>query len=52
MICYVQCFPKLLSWDEGAYCGPQEILNSMMLVHWGNTNSKHNHSTREYGGDN
>lgn len=24
----------------------------MMLVHWGNTNSKHNHSTTAYWGDN
>lgn len=24
----------------------------MMLVHWGNTNSKHNHSTTAYGADN
>ncbi|CAL5341021.1 unnamed protein product [Camellia sinensis] len=33
------------SWDEGACYAPKEIWNSMMLVHWGNTNSKHNHST-------
>ncbi|CAA6667335.1 unnamed protein product [Spirodela intermedia] len=35
----------LFSWDEGACYAPKEIWNSMMLVHWGNTNSKHNHST-------
>ncbi|XP_078442215.1 uncharacterized protein LOC144711931 isoform X2 [Wolffia australiana] len=31
--------------DEGACCAPKEIWNSMMLVHWGNTNTKHKHST-------
>ncbi|KAK1288944.1 putative glucuronoxylan glucuronosyltransferase F8H [Acorus calamus] len=36
------------SWDEGACYAPKEIWNSMMLVHWGNTNSKHNHSTTAY----
>ncbi|XP_019702482.1 uncharacterized protein [Elaeis guineensis] len=40
------------SWDEGACCAPKEIWNSMMLVHWGNTNSKHNHSTTAYWADN
>lgn len=40
------------SWDEGACYAPKEIWNSMMLVHWGNTNSKHNHSTTAYWGDN
>ncbi|XP_010516383.1 PREDICTED: uncharacterized protein LOC104792052 [Camelina sativa] len=40
------------SWDEGACYAPKEIWNSMMLVHWGNTNSKHNHSTTAYRGDN
>ena len=39
-------------WDEGACYAPKEIWNSMMLVHWGNTNSKHNHSTTAYWGDN
>lgn len=39
------------SWDEGACYAPKEIWNSMMLVHWGNTNSKHNHSTTAYWGD-
>uniref|UniRef100_A0A1J3DH65 Putative glucuronoxylan glucuronosyltransferase F8H n=1 Tax=Noccaea caerulescens TaxID=107243 RepID=A0A1J3DH65_NOCCA len=40
------------SWDEGACYAPKEIWNSMMIVHWGNTNSKHNHSTTAYWGDN
>ncbi|KAL8133449.1 uncharacterized protein LOC141712540 isoform X1 [Apium graveolens] len=40
------------SWDEGACYAPKEIWNSMMLVHWGNTNSKHNHSTTAYWADN
>ncbi|CAM8969990.1 hypothetical protein QQ045_005687 [Rhodiola kirilowii] len=40
------------SWDEGACYAPKEIWNSMMLVHWGNTNSKHNHSTTAYYADN
>ncbi|KAJ4706445.1 exostosin family protein [Melia azedarach] len=40
------------SWDEGACYAPKEIWNSMMLVHWGNTNSKHNHSTTAYFPDN
>lgn len=40
------------SWDEGACYAPKEIRNSMMLVHWGNTNSKHNHSTTAYWLDN
>lgn len=39
-------------WDEGACYAPKEIWNSMMLVHWGNTNSKHNYSTTAYWGDN
>ncbi|KAL5981976.1 hypothetical protein ACLOJK_016043 [Asimina triloba] len=42
----------LFSWDEGACYAPKEIWNSMMLVHWGNTNSKHNHSTTAYWADN
>ncbi|KAH0972022.1 hypothetical protein GBA52_024178 [Prunus armeniaca] len=40
------------SWDEGACYAPKEIWNSMMLVHWGNTNSKHKHSTTAYWADN
>ncbi|KAJ8437539.1 hypothetical protein Cgig2_027614 [Carnegiea gigantea] len=40
------------SWDEGACYAPKEIWTSMMLVHWGNTNSKHNHSTTAYEPDN
>ncbi|XP_026413706.1 uncharacterized protein LOC113309491 isoform X2 [Papaver somniferum] len=40
------------SWDEGACYAPKEIWNSMMLAHWGNTNSKHNHSTSAYWLDN
>ncbi|KAI8005705.1 DNA-binding protein SMUBP-2 [Camellia lanceoleosa] len=40
------------SWDEGACYAPKEIWNSMMLVHRGNTNSKHNHSTTAYWADN
>ncbi|VFQ91192.1 unnamed protein product [Cuscuta campestris] len=36
------------SWDEGACYAPKEIWNSTMLVHWGNTNSKHKHSTTAY----
>ncbi|GAB2261464.1 hypothetical protein Droror1_Dr00002461 [Drosera rotundifolia] len=40
------------SWDEGACYAPKEIWNSVMLVHWGNTNSKHNHSTTAYWADN
>ncbi|KAL2535080.1 Exostosin family protein [Abeliophyllum distichum] len=36
------------SWDEGACYAPKEIWNSMMLVHWGNTNSKYNYSTTAY----
>ncbi|KAI3471660.1 hypothetical protein Pfo_028310 [Paulownia fortunei] len=43
---------QFFSWDEGACYAPKEIWNSMMLVHWGNTNSKHNHSTTAYWGDN
>ncbi|XP_028761555.1 uncharacterized protein LOC114720110 [Neltuma alba] len=40
------------SWDEGACYAPKEIWNSMMLVHWGNTNVKHNRSTTAYWADN
>lgn len=40
------------SWDEGACYAPKEIWSSMMLVHWGNTNLKHNHSTTAYRPDN
>ncbi|XP_057849591.2 uncharacterized protein LOC131060391 isoform X2 [Cryptomeria japonica] len=40
------------AWDEGACYAPKEIWNSTMLVHWGNTNSKYNHSTTAYWGDN
>lgn len=40
------------SWDEGACYAPKEIWNSMMLVHWGNTNSKHTNSTTAYWADN
>ncbi|ONH95380.1 hypothetical protein PRUPE_7G067200 [Prunus persica] len=40
------------SWDEGACYAPKEIWNSMMLVHWGNTNLKHKHSTTAYWADN
>ncbi|KAL9238041.1 hypothetical protein vseg_012520 [Gypsophila vaccaria] len=40
------------SWDEGACYAPKEIWSSIMLVHWGNTNSKHNHSTTAYMADN
>ncbi|CAL9096141.1 unnamed protein product [Musa acuminata var. zebrina] len=40
------------SWDEGACYAPTQIWNSMMLVHWGNTNSKYNHSTTAYWADN
>ncbi|KAI4325685.1 hypothetical protein MLD38_031063 [Melastoma candidum] len=39
------------SWDEGACYAPKEIWNSMMLVHWGNTNSKHKNSTTAYWAD-
>lgn len=39
-------------WDEGACYAPKEIWNSMMLVHWGNTNSKYNYSTTGYAPDN
>ncbi|KAL8489607.1 hypothetical protein ACS0TY_025501 [Phlomoides rotata] len=39
------------SWDEGACYAPKEIWNSTMLVHWGNTNSKHKGSTTAYWGD-
>ncbi|KAH6772808.1 exostosin family protein [Perilla frutescens var. hirtella] len=42
----------IFSWDEGACYAPKEIWNSMMLVHWGNTNSKHNGSTTAYWADN
>ncbi|XP_031488186.1 uncharacterized protein LOC116256114 isoform X1 [Nymphaea colorata] len=40
------------SWDEGACYAPKEIWNSMMLVHWGNTNTRHNRSTTAYWADN
>ncbi|KAJ7976815.1 exostosin family protein [Quillaja saponaria] len=40
------------SWDEGACYAPKEIWNSVMLVHWGNTNSKHKNSTTAYWADN
>ncbi|XP_076900987.1 uncharacterized protein LOC143555293 [Bidens hawaiensis] len=40
------------SWDEGACYAPKEIWSSIMLVHWGNTMRKHNHSTTAYWGDN
>lgn len=46
------CQGQFFSWDEGACYAPKEIWNSMMLVHWGNTNSKHNHSTTAYWSDN
>ncbi|PKA53601.1 putative glucuronoxylan glucuronosyltransferase F8H [Apostasia shenzhenica] len=40
------------AWDEGACYAPKEIWNSMMLVHWGNTNTKYNRSTTAYWADN
>ncbi|CAK9877018.1 unnamed protein product [Sphagnum jensenii] len=40
------------SWDEGACAAPKEIWNSTILVHWGNTNSKHKGSTTAYLADN
>lgn len=40
------------SWDEGACYAPKEIWNSMMVVHWGNTNTKYNYSTTGYYPDN
>ncbi|KAL9241303.1 hypothetical protein vseg_015433 [Gypsophila vaccaria] len=40
------------SWDEGACYAPKEIWSSIMLVHWGNTNSKHKRSTTAYWADN
>jgi hypothetical protein len=43
-----QFFP----WDEGACAAPKEIWNSTILVHWGNTNSKHKGSTTAYPADN
>ena len=43
---------QFFSWDEGACFAPKEIWNSMMLVHWGNTNAKHNYSTTGYFPDN
>ncbi|XP_041028569.1 uncharacterized protein LOC121268379 isoform X2 [Juglans microcarpa x Juglans regia] len=43
---------QFFSWDEGACYAPKVIWSSMMLVHWGNTNSKHNHSTTAYWADN
>ncbi|KAG0618214.1 hypothetical protein M758_4G047000 [Ceratodon purpureus] len=39
-------------WDEGACSTPKEIWNSMMLVHWGNTNANHKRSTTAYHADN
>lgn len=39
-------------WDEGACSAPKEIWNSMMLTHWGNTNTKHKTSTTAYFPDN
>ncbi|KAJ4775422.1 exostosin family protein [Rhynchospora pubera] len=45
-------FCQFFSWDEGACCAPKEIRNSMMLVHWGNTNTKHKNSTTAYWPDN
>ncbi|CAM6123952.1 unnamed protein product [Calypogeia fissa] len=42
----------MFAWDEGACVSPKEIWNSMMLVHWGNTNSKYNYSTSAYSPDN
>ncbi|KAE9613064.1 putative EGF-like domain, exostosin [Lupinus albus] len=39
------------SWDEGACYAPKEIWKSMMLVHWGNTNTQHYHSTTAYWAD-
>ncbi|KAL2923711.1 putative glucuronoxylan glucuronosyltransferase F8H [Bienertia sinuspersici] len=44
----VQHYPY---WKRACYA-PKEIWNSMMLVHWGNTNSKHKHSTTAYWADN
>jgi hypothetical protein len=43
---------QFFSWDEGACFAPKEIWNSMMLVHWGNTNAKYNYSTTGYFPDN
>jgi hypothetical protein len=43
---------QMFTWDEGACVSPKEIWNSMMLVHWGNTNSKYKQSTTQYWGDN
>jgi hypothetical protein len=43
---------QFFSWDEGACYAPKEIWNSMMLVHWGNTNTKHKNSTTAYWADN
>ncbi|XP_076891132.1 uncharacterized protein LOC143542431 [Bidens hawaiensis] len=44
-------FGQSFSWDEGACYAPKEIWSSIMLVHWGNTMTKHNHSTTAYWGD-
>ncbi|EFJ04733.1 glycosyltransferase-like protein [Selaginella moellendorffii] len=41
----------LFPWDEGACSAPKEIWNGTMLVHWGNTNSKHKKSTTGYFAD-
>lgn len=43
---------QFFSWDEGACAAPKEIWNSTILVHWGNTNSKHKGSTTAYLADN
>ncbi|CAM6091825.1 unnamed protein product [Calypogeia fissa] len=41
----------MFAWDEGACSAPKEIWSSIMLVHWGNTQSKHNYSTSAYDSD-
>ncbi|KAH1198867.1 hypothetical protein GmHk_18G052358 [Glycine max] len=42
-------FGQFFSWDEGACFTPKEIWSSMMLVHRGNTNTKHDVSFNDVG---
>lgn len=50
-VCSLCAWRQSFSWDEGACYAPKEIWNSTMLVHWGNTNTKHNASTTAYWAD-
>lgn len=42
----------MFSWDEGTCYAPSALRNSILLSHWGNTESHHKGSTTAYEYDN